>query len=134
MKLSMILSVMATALVTTATIAPAATAMLGLPSHTATVRAQETADATVQSAVTGGNDAHWLRLVSNDKDDRDDDDREGDDDNERGDDDGEGDDDDDNCNGDKNCNGANSSMPKGPMTPPSNGLFSTGKAPQVKSN
>jgi hypothetical protein len=122
MKFPMLLTVTAITLGTAAVATPA----LRLPAQMQQQAAgtgqssTETAQGFVEQDVVN---AGWLRLISGDHDDEDDDD----------DDDCEDDDrDDDDCD-DYNRNGK-AAAPKGPSTPPQNGLFNTGKAPVVESN
>ncbi|MGO4907340.1 hypothetical protein ACEN2J_03305 [Pseudorhodobacter sp. W20_MBD10_FR17] len=89
---------------------------------------QQTTETAPNATETGGRDVErkvqqvgWLRLISGDDDGdhRDDDD----------------DDDDDDENGCGNANRPCDAAPtKGPITPPKNGLFTTGQAPRVKTN
>jgi len=124
MKLPLILTFTAAALATVASVAPAAAAVTGNPALRVTAPVQIAPESLALSAEQGAEDAHWLRLVSSDDDDDDHD--EEDDDHE----------DDDDCEDHdaRKCGGAKSSGAKGKLTPPDNGLFSTGKTPQVKSN
>jgi hypothetical protein len=111
MKFPMILTVIAAALGSTASFATTAPAMLGAHIAGAVQNAPEMAAPSVEhEAINVG----WFRLISND----DEDDDEGEDD----------------CEDDDHCTKGAGAAPNGPSTPPSNGLFSTGKAPVVKSN
>lgn len=115
MKFPLTLSLMATALGSTVFIDGSAAAMpASTPLQIALLGAQTT-EIPMVFVENGVGGASVLRRVSGDDDDHDDDCEEDD----------EYDDDD--------CPNQ-AAMPSGPITTPDNGLFSTGRAPQVKSN
>jgi hypothetical protein len=116
----------------------AATTALGtvisLPAwSTPRVSVDDGAALSLAAFVDDGSSARPLVFVSDDGDeDRDDDDRDDDD---RDDDDRDDDDDDDDDCDDGDCRGAASNpAPAGTVTPPQNGLFGSGAAPQVQTN
>lgn len=138
MKHPLILALVATALGSTASILVAATSLTGGAAQAVPTLEPFAAESAVLAVEREAKEAGWLRLVSDDDDDEaddecdDDDEDDGDDDG----DDGEGDEEDDGESDgeDQPCGTVQSPSATGAATPPNNGLFSTGKAPQVKSN